>query len=312
MQLLWKEQCDKLFLEIDLWLFLVIFTITKFYDCMQNRRTFLKHTGTYALGTMLLPSLEVSKHKIKNPGIQLYTVRDEMLKDATGTLKILASLGIKQIESAGSDKGYYYGLKPKEMKQVCADLGMTLRSGHVQINDKWQQTINDAVETGQEYMICSRIDFKGQTIDNYKRVAAIFNKSGEDCNKVNIKFGYHNHSSEFDEENGKVLYDVLMENTDPLLVHMELDLGWVIASGKNPVDYFNRYPGRFPLWHLKDMDLLKKHSVEFGKGGLNIKQMFANSNKSGMKYFFIEQEEYANNPIESMDINLKYLKKLKA
>ena len=93
--------------------------------------------------------------------------------------------------------------------------------------------------------------------------------------------------------------------------HMELDLGWVIAAGKNPLDYFNKYPGRFPLWHLKDMDVVKKHSVEFGKGSLNIKQMFHNAKKSGMKYFFIEQEEYTNNPFESMQMNMDYLKKLK-
>jgi sugar phosphate isomerase/epimerase len=148
-------------------------------------------------------------------------------------------------------------------------------------------------------------------VDNYKKVAAIFNKSGEDCNKVNLKFGYHNHESEFDEDNGKILYDVLMENTDPLLVHMELDLGWVMAAGKDPVAYFNRYPGRFSLWHLKDMDMIKKHSVEFGKGGLSVKNMFNNAKKSGMKYFFIEQEEYASTPFESMEINMNYLKRLR-
>ncbi len=278
---------------------------------MQNRRTFLKDTGALTVGSIMLSSFEISRKKVKNPGIQLYTVRKEMLEDATGTLKKLAALGIKQIESAGSDKGSYYGLTPKEIKQICADLGMTLRSGHVQINDKWKHTIDEALESGQEYLICSSIDFKGQTVDNYKRVAAIFNKSGEDCNKVNLKFGYHNHESEFDEDNGKVLYDVLMENTDPLLVHMELDLGWVMAAGKDPVAYFNRYPGRFPLWHLKDMDMIKKHSVEFGKGGLSVKNMFNNAKKSGMKYFFIEQEEYASTPFESMEINMTYLKRLR-
>ncbi len=278
---------------------------------MQNRRTFLKDTGALTVGSIMLSSFEISRKKVKNPGIQLYTVRKEMLEDATGTLKKLAALGIKQIESAGSDKGSYYGLTPKEIRQICADLGMTLRSGHVQINDKWKHTIDEALESGQEYLICSSIDFKGQTVDNYKRVAAIFNKSGEDCNKVNLKFGYHNHESEFDEDNGKVLYDVLMENTDPLLVHMELDLGWVMAAGKDPVAYFNRYPGRFPLWHLKDMDMIKKHSVEFGKGGLSVKNMFNNAKKSGMKYFFIEQEEYASTPFESMEINMNYLKRLR-
>lgn len=278
---------------------------------MQNRRTFLKDTGAFALGSIFLSSFEMNPRKIKDPGIQLYTVRKEMLEDAAGTLKRLASLGFKQIESAGSDKGNYYGLKPKEMKQICGDLGMTLRSGHIHINDKWQQTIDEAVESGQEYMICSVMPSNGQTVDNYKKAALIFNKSGEDCNKVNIKFGYHNHDTEFEQENSKVLYDVLMENTEASLVHMELDLGWVIAAGKDPLDYFNNYPGRFPLWHLKDMDLAKKHSIEFGKGALDIKKMFDHAKKSGMKYFFVEQEEYTNNAFESMEYNMEYLKKLK-
>lgn len=278
---------------------------------MQNRRTFLKDSAALAAGSVFLSSFEVSRRKVKNPGIQLYTVRKEMQEDATGTLKKLAALGFKQIESAGSDKGHYYGLKPKEMKQVCADLGMTLRSGHVHVDNKWQQTLEEAVESGQEYLICSSMPTSGQTIDNYKKTAEVFNKSGEDCNKVNIKFGYHNHDYEFKEDNGKVLYDVLMENTQPSLVHMELDLGWVVASGKDPIQYFNRYPGRFPLWHLKDMDPVKRHSTEFGKGSLSIKNMFDNAKSSGMKYFFVEQEEYTNNAFESMEYNIAYLKKIK-
>ena len=278
---------------------------------MHTRREFLLQTGTLTLGSLLLSSFDVNGKKISNPGIQLYTVRKEMLADATGTLKKLAAMGIKQIESAGSEKGAYYGLKPAEMKKVCADLGMTLRSGHIHLDDKWQQTMDDAVVSGQEYLICSSMPSKGQTVDNYKKVAEAFNKAGESCKKLNIKFGYHNHEYEFEQDNGKVLYDVLLENTDPTSVCLELDLGWAVAAGKDPVDYFTRYPGRFPLWHLKDMDLEKKHSVEFGKGGLDIKKMFANRSKSGLKYFFIEQEEYSSTPIESMQYNMEYLGKLK-
>ena len=280
---------------------------------MKTRRQFVKETGALALGSMLVSSIDMDlwPRKVKNPGIQLYSFRKEMLADASGTLKQIASLGFKQIESAGSEKGSYYGLKPKEMKQICADLGMTLRSGHAHIDDKWQQTLSAAVEAGQEYLICSSMPSSGQTVNNYKKVADIFNKCGDDCKKVNIKFGYHNHDYEFAQENGKVLYDVLMENTDASLLHMELDLGWVIAAGKDPITYFNKYPGRFPLWHLKDMDLAKKHSTEFGKGGLDIPKMLANAKQSGMKYFFIEQEEYSSSPLESMKENMAYIRKLK-
>ena len=277
---------------------------------MQTRRDFLKNSGTFAAGVLLCPSLISTFKKVENIGIQLYTFRKEMLADATGTLKQLAALGIKQIESAGSEKGYYYGLKPKEMKQICNDHGMTLSSGHIHLDNKWQQTIEDAVASGQEYLICSSMPSPEQTVDNYKKTAAAFNKAGEDCKKANIKFGYHNHDFEFEKENGQVLYDVLLNNTDAALVHMELDLGWVIATGNDPLTYFKNHPGRFPLWHLKDMDLAKKHSTEFGKGALKIKEILQQSKLSGMKYFYVEQEEYTHSPLESMKENMAFLKKL--
>lgn len=277
---------------------------------MKTRRHFLRDTGALAIGSILLPSFTMSLKKVKNTGVQLYTFREEMLADAKGTLQQIASLGIKQIESAVSNKGNYYGLTPKEMKQVCASLGMTLRSGHIHIDDKWQQTMNDAAEAGQEYIICSTMPTNGQTADNYKKVAETFNKAGEECKKLNLKFGYHNHAYEFESDKGQVLYDVLLNNTDAGLVHMELDLGWVIVGGKSPLDYFRNFKGRFPLWHLKDMNMEKKQSTEFGKGGLDIVQMLKQRKQAGMKYFFVEQEEYASTPFESMKQNMDYLKKL--
>ena len=278
---------------------------------MYTRRMFIKNSSSLALGAAFLSSFEVSGKKTSNPGIQLYTVRKEMMEDAVGTLKNLAALGIKQIECSSSKKGSYFGLKPDEMKKICADLGMTIRSGHIQLNDQWNQTMAEAELSGQEYLICSSMPSHGQTIENYKKVSDRFNEAGADCKKRGIKFGYHNHDFEFEQQGGKTLYDVLLENTDPSLVNMELDLGWVVASGNDPLAYFKKYPKRFPLWHLKDMDLVKKHSTEFGKGGLNIQQMFDNSKQSGLKYFFIEQEEYSSTPLESMKINMDYLKKIK-
>lgn len=278
---------------------------------MKTRRHFLKNVGALAAGSLLLPSLTEAMAKVTNPGIQLYTFRNSMTTDARGTLKQIASLGIKQIESASSNKGNYYGLTPKEMKQACADLGMTLRSGHVSLNAQWQKTLNDAAESGQEYLICSSLPTRGQTVENYKKVCDAFNKAGEEAQKLNIKFGYHNHAEEFDSDKGQVLYDFMLANTDPKYVYMEMDLGWVVAAGKDPFDYFKRYPGRFPLWHLKDMDVKNKHSTEFGKGDLDIKKLLEHRKDSGLKYFFIEQEEYTSTPYESMKENMEFLSKLK-
>ncbi len=278
---------------------------------MTNRRKFVIQSGTLLAGSMILPSCMNAGEKLDNLGIQLYTFRDQMAEDAKGTLKLIADLGFKQIESARSDKGHYYGLTPTEMKSACGELGMTLRSGHVHIDDNWQQTLDEAAASGQEYVICSTMPSKEQSVDNYKKVANIFNQAGEDCKKMNLKFGYHNHAYEFESENGQVLYDVLMDNTNANLVHMELDLGWVIVGGKNPLDYFEKYPGRFPCWHLKDMDMAKKESTEFGKGGLDIATMLKNRASSGVKYIFVEQEEYQNNPAASMKYNMDYLSNIK-
>jgi sugar phosphate isomerase/epimerase len=233
-----------------------------------------------------------------------------MLKDARNTLRIIADLGFKEIESARSAKGLYYGLTPAEMKQVCADLGLAVRSGHVHLDADWKKTLEQAAAAGQEYVICSTMPSKGQTVDNYKSVAEAFNAAGEDCKALNMKFGYHNHEYEFEQEKGQILYDVLMDQTDPDLVHMELDLGWVVAAGQDPEEYFNKYPGRFPLWHLKDMDLWENESTEFGKGGLDIGAMMKLRDKSGVKHIFIEQEEYASTPQESMAHNLDYIRNL--
>ena len=279
---------------------------------MNSRRNFLRTSGAFAIGSFLLPDMADASYRktARDAGLQLYTVRKEMLEDNTGTLKKIAALGYKEVESAASEKGYYYGFKPAEIKKICSDLGMTLRSGHVHYDDKWQQTIDQALESGQQYLVVSVMPTAGQTVDNYKRTAEIFNKAGEACRKSNIAFGYHNHDSEFETDNGKVLYDVLLENTNPEYVKMEMDLGWVIVTGNDPLAYFEKYPGRFPLWHLKDMDLKEKHSVEFGKGGLNIKKMLQASKKAGMKYFFVEQEEYTGTAFDCLEANMNYLNKL--
>ncbi len=276
----------------------------------MKRRYFLQQSGLLSASALLLPSLGFTSFEEQKYGVQLYSFRDEMAVDALGTLKKIASIGIKEIESARSKKGHYYGLTPSDMKKACADLGMQLTSGHVALDNNFEKTMEEAVASEQPYLICSSMPSRGQTVDNYKAVAEAFNKAGEQCKNLGIKFGYHNHEYEFESENGQVLYDILMDNTEPDLVHMELDLGWVVVAGKNPLDYFKKYPGRFPLWHLKDMDMTKKESTEFGKGGLDIKTMLKNQTASGVRHIFIEQEEYASTPLESMKHNMKFLESI--
>ena len=274
-----------------------------------SRRNFLKTSAFLAAGTLLTARLAraAAHSRVSTIGIQLYTVRKEMLADPTGTLKQLAKIGFKELESARSEKGNYYGLQPKEIRKITEDLGMRLRSGHIHVDNDWKKSLEEATETGQQYIISAVLPSPGQTVDHYKQSAEAFNQLGEECKKAGLHFGYHNHDSEFDSENGQVLYDVLLKYTDPALVTMEMDLGWVVAAGRDPFLYFKQYPGRFPLWHLKDMDKVQRRSVEFGNGRVDIKGLLQHAKQAGMKHFFLEQEEYAHSAFESIRIDYDYL-----
>ena len=265
----------------------------------MSRRQFIKTSTALAAGSLFYPHLvrAAARHKLRDIGIQLYTVRKEMLTDAAGTLKQLAAIGFKELESARSEKGNYYGLAPKEIRKITEDLGMKLRSGHIHVDNDWQRSLEEATETGQQYIISAVLPSQGQTVDHYKQSAEAFNKLGEECKKAGLHFGYHNHDSEFETVDGTVLYDVLLKYTDPALVTMEMDLGWVVAAGHDPFHYFSLYPGRFPLWHLKDMDKVRKQSTEFGLGKVDIKGL-------------LEQEEYTHSAFESIRIDYAYLSKL--
>ena len=276
---------------------------------MTTRRDFLTSVGALATGLLAVPAITKAA-RVQDIGIQLYSVRDDMMRDARGTLAKLAKMGYREIESANSSKGHYYGLSPKEVKQVVRELGLTMRSGHVPIDDKWQQAVDDAAEVGQQYLVCPVLPSEGQTVSNYERAADIFNKSAEISAKSGVRFAYHNHASEFEKDNGRVLYDVLLEKTDPKLVDMEMDLGWVAAAGQNPFAYFERYPNRFPLWHLKDMKKDEVRSTVLGTGRLDVTKLLRSAKQSGMKYFFVEQEEYEGTPLSNMQGNIAYLKKL--
>jgi sugar phosphate isomerase/epimerase len=276
---------------------------------MKTRREFLKNSAGIVLGSAFYPYLTEAARK-QNIGINLYSARDPMLADATDTLKKLAKIGYKEIESAKSVKGNYYGLAPKEVKKIIQDLGMTLRSGHVPVNADFQKSIDEAAEAGQQYLISAGLPSRGQTVENYKKVAETFNKAAENCKKSNITLGYHNGGSDFAKENGQVLYDVLLANTDPKLVTMEMDLGWAIVGGADPLAYLDKYPGRFPLWHIKDIKKDKPESIEFGKGRIDIIGLLKYQKKYDMKFLFIEQEEWEHSALESLAFDFKFVRGL--
>lgn len=317
---------------------------------MTNRRKFLQQSGTFALASLLLPrhsNAELFAAKKTAPiGLQLYTLGDLMTKDAKGTLQKLAAIGYKELESAGSQKGNYYGYKPKEFASMVKDLGMHWRSAHVggaaftmasimrmaktaedsariqkmaerfknmpptlNLQNDYQRLADDAAEGGLSYLVCSSIPV--HTLDEIKTAVDVFNKSGEACKKVGVQFAYHNHTTEFDQVEGHRPFDYILSNTDKDLVKMELDLAWATKANQDPVELFKQHPGRFPLWHVKDLDKQNKNPAEVGTGIVDFKRIFDNSKESGMKYFFVEQDN-APHPLENVTASYNYLKKLLA
>jgi sugar phosphate isomerase/epimerase len=288
----------------------------------MNRRTFLEILTAAAVLPRHL-SWAAAEHRIEKIGLQLYTVRDQMKADFDGTVAKVASIGYKEVEFAG-----YFGHTPEQVRAVIDRNGLTSPSCHVEyavLGDQWPSVIESSKTIGQSYIVCPWIpeEIRKQP-DGWKRAIDTFNHAGEISKKSGIQFGYHNHWFEFLPVNGKLPYDMLLEQCDPDLVKMELDLCWITVAGADPLTYFNRYPGRFPLVHVKDMKKLPKVSASggqdfgdslkdmtaVGSGIIDWKRIFAQSEKAGIKHYIVEHDK-PEAPFESIKISYDYLSKLR-
>ena len=280
---------------------------------MIDRRNFLKSTAVLATGSIVAPSLLSFKKAKKTVGLQLYTVRDEIKVDLHSTLQRVARIGYNSLEAAGYDtaQGTFYGMKPKSFGRLVDGMGMRLNSTHTKFGlDVAEKVCEDAAEAGVKYIIYPYLDVQlRHKLDDYKRLAEQFNKQGEITKKYGLKFGYHNHNFEFEKMDGQLPYDILLSETDPSLVTYELDLYWIIRAGYDPVDYFRKYPGRFELWHVKDMAKSEdRFFAPVGKGGIDFKRIFNEKKTAGMKFFFVEQDRFKEmDPFDSITYSYKYL-----
>ena len=249
-------------------------------------------------------------------GLQLYTLRETIPNDPKGVLKKVADFGYKELETYSYSEGKIFGLTFADFGQYVSDLGMEVVSGHYgfqQANgDTWEKAISDAKSIGQQYIIVPYLDEGDRkSIDDYKKVCEQLNKAGEACNKQGIRFGYHNHAFEFDKLEGQIPIEVMLAELDPNLVGWEMDIYWVVRAGADPLEYFDRYPGRFEQWHVKDMDKKDRDkNADIGTGSIDYKPIFAQANKSGMKHWYVEQESYPGDPIESVGASAEFLKTL--
>jgi sugar phosphate isomerase/epimerase len=298
----------------------------------QSRRNFIKKSGFAFAGASIISRELFSFAKNEGVlGIQLYTVRDAMAKDPLGSLKQIAAMGYQNVEHANYKDRKFYGYGAAEFKKILSDMGVKMPSGHTVLGkqhwdetkkdftDAWKYTVDDAATAGQQYVISPWLDESlYQSEDSLKHFLDIFNKSGELCKKSGMKFGYHNHHFEFAKKvNGKILYDLILNNTDPKLVVQQLDTGNLFNAGVKAIDIVKKFPGRFELMHVKDEVASTKagseekfESAVLGKGIAQVKEVIDLGKAAGTKQFIVEQEAYqGKNPFDCAKEDYEMMKK---
>ncbi|HYG39213.1 MAG TPA: sugar phosphate isomerase/epimerase [Cytophagales bacterium] len=278
---------------------------------MTTRRDFIKSSLLAGVGASMVSNFAFATNNVnaaKKIGIQLWTLKDEVKNDFKGTLKKIAEVGYKEFEFAG-----YHNNDPKDIKKFLDSIGVKAPSAHIPttaFEEDINKVIADAKTIGHKYLTVPWMAPK--TMDDYKKAADNFNKWGKAVKDAGMQFCYHNHDFEFKEIDGQVPYDYLLNNTDKNLVTYELDLYWVKRAGKDILTYFEKYPGRFEMWHVKDMDKNNPaENTEVGTGQLDFKTIFSKAKQSGMKHFFVEHEgTFKLDKFESITKSYNYLKSI--
>lgn len=288
---------------------------------MNTRRDFLKTAGLataavtlpFAGENHLFANIAVPK-KLPAFGIQLWTVKEAMAADAKGTLKKLADAGYSHVESFEGRSGIFWGMKNTEFKSYLKDIGLTIHSSHCQNSVEFERKAAEAAEIGMKYLICA---YKGpqKSIDNFKAFADEFNKCGEIAKKNGLRFAYHNHDYSFKPINGEVPQDVMMKGTDASLVDFEMDIYWVVAAKEDPQAWFNKYPNRFRLCHIKDQTKSANGGIEsciLGKGAIDYKAILKTGKAQGLQQFIVEQEAFTGtNPVDAAIADAGYMKEFR-
>ncbi|WP_339071033.1 sugar phosphate isomerase/epimerase [Chitinophaga sp. 212800008-4] len=269
-----------------------------------NRRNFLTQSGLAVMGTLLSPPALAALHKPRfKMGLQLYTIREAMERDVTGTLKRVAALGYQDLETYGFDPARvgYYGLSAGDFKQLLKDAGLTTSSGHYDLYKYLNvpeadllgyvdQCIAGAKQLDQQYITWPWLAPEDRTIDKFKLLSAKLNTIGARVKQAGLRLAYHNHDHEFIDQGGINGYQVIMKETDPDLVKLQIDMYWVVrAAKKQPIEFFKQQPGRFVMWHIKDMDRKTQDYTELGQGAIDYTKILPDFRMAGLEYYFLEQ-----------------------
>ena len=281
---------------------------------MTTRRDFMRTSATVATVAALpwKDAICMGGDKLEKIGVQLYTVRTEMERDFEGTLSRVAGIGFREVEFAG-----YFNRTPDQVKGMLTRLGLRSPAGHMPyegLNDdqSWGKILETANRIGHQYAIIAWTPQEvRRTMEDWKRVAERFNWAGRKAQQAGLSFAYHNHDFEFTPIGGQVPFDLLLAETDPALVKIEMDLYWITLAGHDPLQYFRRFPGRFPLVHVKDMKKggQRPLMVDVGKGDIDFRAIFARRDEAGIRHFFVEHDEPFD-PMASIGASYQYLKSL--
>jgi sugar phosphate isomerase/epimerase len=274
-----------------------------------NRRTFLG-AGAAALATSAWGTRAAGQQRrLDRIGLQLYTLRTQLAKDLAGTLAKVAEIGFREVEFAG-----YYEHSPAQIRQLLQDNGLTAPAAHTLIGPlatDTQRLIDECAEIGHRYLVMAYLLPNQRSLDQYARHIEVLNSAGEKCRAAGIRLAYHNHDFEFESHDGTVPYDLLLDGVSPELMTMELDLYWIQKGGADPLAYFERAPGRFELFHVKDMHRSSGSFTEVGSGSVPFAKIFAQSELAGTKHYFVEQDIISGDPYESLSKSFAFLRDLR-
>jgi sugar phosphate isomerase/epimerase len=276
----------------------------------MDRRTFIDTTSRAALGVLAagVPRLPLGAAKLDRIGLQLYTVRKEMEHDVEGTIAQVAAAGYSDVEFAG-----YFGKAPQEIRAMLDRHGLAAPSAHNALGtaDQWRATLDAAHVIGHRYIVVPWIPAEQRrTLDDYKRIAHSLNEVAARARDAGIQLAYHNHDFEFAPIDGRLPYDVLLAETDPKLVQLEIDLYWMTKGGQDPLAYFARWPGRVPMVHVKDSSGPPDHRMmDVGAGTIDWKRILARREQAGIRHCFVEHDQPAD-AFASIRASCAYLKRL--
>lgn len=287
---------------------------------MNSRRIFIKQATMAAAGVALIPGFACSPAAAasKTVGLQLYTLRELLPKDVKGVIEKVAKAGYKEVETYGyTAEAGFWGLDAKSFKALLEANGLKAPSGHfgldefIKTGDKeiLKPLLAGAAELNMEYFTCPYLSEELRPdLEGFKKVAGRLNEAAELAKQAGLQMAYHNHDFEFVKYGDTTGYDILLQETNKDLIQFEMDLYWVVRSGNDPKALFDKHPGRFVMWHVKDMDKTNNTiNTEVGNGKIDFKSIYKHAKQAGLKHLIVEQENFSIDPFVSIKKSFDYV-----